>query len=63
MLHLGKFAVFYNKELVDTFDSFDNAAEEAIKRFGKGPYLIRQVKVEEASGSGLANSLLRGMKR
>ncbi len=41
--HFGKWVVFYGGELVDTYESFEEAAEEAIRRFGRGPYLIRQV--------------------
>jgi len=41
--HNGKFVVFKGKELIGAFDTFDNAAREAIQRFGNGPYLIRQV--------------------
>ena len=40
---LGKWVVFHNKELIATFDSFDEAAKEAVRRFGRGPYLIRQI--------------------
>lgn len=40
---LGKWAVVYQKKLVDTFEDFDTAAAEAVKRFGRGPYLIRQI--------------------
>jgi len=40
---LGKWAVVYDKTLVDTFDSFEAAAKEAVRRFGRGPYLIRQI--------------------
>ena len=41
--HLHKFVVFHDAEFVDSFDTFDNAAREAVRRFGQGPYLIRQV--------------------
>ena len=41
--HLHKFVVFYDAKFVDSFDSFHNAAREAVRRFGQGPYLIRQV--------------------
>jgi hypothetical protein len=41
--HFGKFVVIHNKQLVGTYDSFNKAAEEALRQFGKGPYLIRQV--------------------
>ena len=46
--HFGKWVVFHNGELVDTYESFEAAAEDAIRQFGRGPYLIRQV------GAGLA---------
>lgn len=42
-LYNGKWVVFRGEEMVGAFDSLDVAAEEAIRRFGRGPYLIRQV--------------------
>jgi hypothetical protein len=44
--HSGKFVIIRNGKLEGVFDSFNNAAEEALKKFGKGPYLIRQVNDE-----------------
>lgn len=41
--HFGKWVVFHGGELVNTYESFEEAAEEAVLRFGRGPYLIRQV--------------------
>ena len=41
--HKGKWVVFHGGELINTFDSFEVAASEAVARFGRGPYLIRQV--------------------
>ena len=41
--HLHKFVVFHDTEFIGSFDSFHNAAREAVRRFGQGPYLIRQV--------------------
>ena len=41
--HFGKWAVVYNEELVGIYDSFEEAANDAISQFGRGPYLIRQV--------------------
>ena len=41
--HFGEWAVVYDEELVGTYQSFELAAREAVKRFGQGPYLIRQV--------------------
>jgi hypothetical protein len=40
---LGKWVVFHDKQLIATFDGFDDAAKEAVHRFGRGPYLIRQI--------------------
>ena len=41
--HLGKFVVFKGGELVGAWDTLDAAAAAAVARFGRGPYLIRQV--------------------
>ena len=41
--HFGKWVVIHNKKLVDLYDSFESAAEDAVERFGSGPYLIRKV--------------------
>ncbi len=41
--HLGKWVVFHDEQLAGTYDSFEDAAEDAIARFGAGPYLIREV--------------------
>jgi hypothetical protein len=39
----GKWVVFKGTTLVGVYESFDAAAEEAVAKFGRGPYLIRQV--------------------
>ncbi len=41
--HMGKWVVIHDGELVDAFDTLDAAATEAVRRFGRGLYLIRQV--------------------
>lgn len=41
--HLGKWVLFYDRELVGTYDDFQDVANEAVTRFGRGPYLIRAV--------------------
>jgi hypothetical protein len=41
--HHGKFVVIREAELVGPFEDFDSAARDAIRLFGPGPYLIRQV--------------------
>jgi hypothetical protein len=43
--HKGKFVIFHGDDFVGAFDSLDAAADEAVRRFGRGPYLIRQVGV------------------
>lgn len=41
--HHGKFIVLKGQDLIGAYDTFEAAAQEAIRRFGRGPYLIRQV--------------------
>jgi hypothetical protein len=41
--HMGKWVVVRNSELIGIFDSFESAAAEAVRQFGSGPYLIRQI--------------------
>lgn len=43
--HKGDFVIFHGEECIRAFSSLDAAAEEAVRRFGRGPYLIRQVGV------------------
>jgi len=41
--HLGKFVVIKDNNLIGAFDTFETAAAVAVRAFGRGPYLIRQV--------------------
>jgi hypothetical protein len=41
--HTGKWVLIHNKEVIVIYDSFDDAAKEAVKLFGQGPYLIKQI--------------------
>jgi hypothetical protein len=41
--HMGKWVLLRARDLVGLYDSFDAAAEDAVRRFGSGPYLIRQI--------------------
>lgn len=41
--HMGEWVLIRGSELVGMFESFEIAANEAVKKFGRGPYLIRQV--------------------
>jgi hypothetical protein len=41
--HAGKWVLLHDRHLAGIFASFEKAAEEAVKRFGSGPYLIRHI--------------------
>ncbi len=41
--HMGKWVLVHDLKLIGVYDSFENAAEDAVKKFGRGPFLIRQV--------------------
>jgi len=41
--NMGKWVVIYKQKLEGVFDNFEMAANDAVRRFGAGPYLIRQV--------------------
>ena len=41
--HAGKWVIIHEETLIGSYDSSQLAAEEAIRRFGHGPYLIRKV--------------------
>lgn len=41
--HMGKWVLMKDGQLVGMFDSFELAAADAVNRFGRGPYLIRQI--------------------
>ncbi len=40
---LGKWVIFRDRRLQGSYDDFQDAAASAVERFGRGPYLIRQV--------------------
>ena len=41
--HMGKWVLVRHEKLAGIYDSFDSAAKDAVRQFGRGPYLIRQV--------------------
>jgi hypothetical protein len=45
--HAGQWAVFHAGQFVGVYGDFQEAAGVAVDRFGAGPYLIRQIGVEE----------------
>lgn len=47
--HLGKFVVIKDEIIVGTWDTMDAAATEAVRQFGRGPYLIRKVGASHLS--------------
>ena len=47
--YFGKWVVFHNMGLINTYDSFEDAAEEAVQKFGRGPYLIRRIGAPPAT--------------
>jgi len=46
----AKFVVFKKSELLGAWRTLDAAAAEAVRRFGRGTYLIRQVGAPQAHG-------------
>ena len=41
--HKGEWAVIHGEEFVGTYPDFQVAADTAVRRFGRGPYLIREI--------------------
>ena len=41
--YFGKWVVIHNEKLHGTYETFENAAVDAVRNYGRGPYLIRQV--------------------
>lgn len=47
--HRGEWVVIHDRRLFGTFRSFQDAAYRAVKAFGRGPYLIRQIGAASVS--------------
>ena len=41
--HMGKWVLFHQGKLEGVFDSFEEVAAIATEKFGRGPFLIKQV--------------------
>ena len=41
--HMGEWVLVFNENLIGVYPSFDEAAQVAVREFGRGPYLIRQI--------------------
>ena len=39
----GKWVLVHDEELTGVYTAFEQAAEDAVRKFGRGPFLIRQV--------------------
>jgi hypothetical protein len=49
--YAGKFALVKDETLVGTFTTFNEAYAAAVEKFGKGPFLIRQVLARDPEQS------------
>jgi hypothetical protein len=47
--YLGQWVLMHEQQLVGAYDCFENAADQAVRRFGRGPYLIRQVGAQSVT--------------
>jgi len=43
MSEMARWVVIHSAAFEAVYDSFELAAVEAVKKFGRGPYLIRQI--------------------
>jgi hypothetical protein len=61
---MGKWVVIHERKLISVFQSFDEAAEVAVREFGRGPYLIRQVGAPPITlpGQVTANPVLQARR-
>jgi hypothetical protein len=41
--HVGKWVVVHDCQVAGVYADMESAAEDAVKKFGKGPYLLRQI--------------------
>jgi hypothetical protein len=41
--HMGQWVLMYQRKLINVYDAFEVAADDAVRRFGSGPFLIRQI--------------------
>jgi hypothetical protein len=41
--HTGQWVVVWQGRIVNLYQSFEAAADDAVRQFGSGPFLIRQI--------------------
>ena len=44
----GQWAVVYGDELIGVYELFEDAAQVAVERFGRGPFLLRQIGEDDS---------------
>ena len=44
--HCGKYVLVHNEELIGVYEDNYEAMQEAVAKFGRGPYLIREIGKE-----------------
>ena len=49
--HMGKWVVVHDEQLIGAYEDYWDAVDVAVRRFGRGPYLIREVGVDMSSPS------------
>jgi hypothetical protein len=40
---LGRWVIVHDRQLVGDYESMESAADDGVRRFGRGPFLLRQV--------------------
>ena len=49
--HMGKWVVVHDEQLIGAYEDFWDAHKVAVRRFGRGPCLVREVGVDMSSPS------------
>ncbi len=49
--HMGKWVVVHDEQLIGAYEGYWDAYAVAARRFGRGPYLLREVGVDMSSPS------------
>jgi len=44
--HMGEWILMRNGQIIGFFQSFELAAAEGLRQFGRGPYLVREIGAE-----------------
>ena len=44
----GQWAVVYGDELIGVYELFEDAAQVAVERFGRGPFLLREIGIDDS---------------